>query len=546
LLLLLLSVGVGTWNIRAQSPWKEPSVRPAMAADSQIPHTLVNPYSVNTFLSQEVEPWKREKTMEMISIAGIGWIKEGFPWSEIEPSPESYWDPEYQQDSWLKYDAIVELAERHGVRVIARLDHTPAWARLEGSGYHTPPDNVEYFGRFVEAFVERYQGRVQYIQIWNEPNLAREWGGEIDPEGYFELLRESYVRAKQVDPNVVILSAPMAMTNETSARAIPEFDYWGALYELGASEYFDVLTATGYGIDQPPQVEPAPDVISLRRIELLRTIMDAHGDAEKAIWLTEYGWNASPELIPDEDLEWGRVSDEEQAEWTAKGIRWMDENWDWYGVSSIWYFRQVGLIPPDAPEYYFAMVDLEFTPRQVYLSVRDDALERRVALPGSYAPMESPLQQTGQWRREDDTVAPFGETLLSETWGSEIRIEFSGTHLTLQPGDEDSLGGWMYVTLNGEPAQDHLFSKDDLGRTYLDLDELPEGTSVIPVVDGYGTNQPQQTNTFVLHIHENARFSLRSVTVDYQRSYQRLIIVSAGSILGLVASLSLLRRRHPA
>jgi polysaccharide biosynthesis protein PslG len=122
----------------------------------------------------------------------------------------------------------VDLAEGYGVRIIARLDHTPAWARPPGSTPGTPPSDPNDYAKFVAEFVRHYRGRVQYVQIWNEPNLAVEWGGQIDPDGYFRLLQAAYARAKEVDPNVVILSAPMAMTNEHSDHAIPEFDYWGS------------------------------------------------------------------------------------------------------------------------------------------------------------------------------------------------------------------------------------------------------------------------------------------------------------------------------
>jgi polysaccharide biosynthesis protein PslG len=542
-LLLLVSLSLATWTTITLAPWEERSTRPVSAAEHSIPHTAVNPYSVNTFLSQEVEPWKREKTMEMISMAGIGWIKEGFPWSEIEPNEGSFWDPKFQQDSWEKYDAIVDLAEKHGVRIIARLDHTPEWAREDGTDYNSPPSDPEDFGRFVGAFVERYSDRVQHIQIWNEPNLSREWGGEIDPEGYMELLREAYRHAKEADPHVVVLSAPMAMTNEETERAMPEHQYWQHLYDLGVSDYFDVLTATGYGIDQPPEEAPSWDRINLRRIELLRMIMVDNGDEHKPIWLTEYGWNASPDTIPTEQQEWGSVSNETQAEWTSRGIRYMSESWDWFGVSSIWYFRQVGLIPSDAAEYYFAMVDLEFTPRQVYLSVRNDAIDQRVAIPGTYGPLEAPIQQTGRWPRFESDDSPTGEVVTSDTWGSEIRIEFSGTDLTLHIGDEDALQGHLYVTLNAEPAQEHLFSHDHLGRTYIDLDALPPGTTELPVVERYQAHQPQQTNVFVMHVHENAAFSLAAIEVEFNQRYERALGAGFLSIAGMVASIVLIRRK---
>ena len=60
-----------------------------------------------------------------------------------------------------------------------------------------PPDRLDDYGDFVHAFVKRYRGRIQHIQIWNEPNIWPEWGNqEVDPAGYVELLSVAYRRAK--------------------------------------------------------------------------------------------------------------------------------------------------------------------------------------------------------------------------------------------------------------------------------------------------------------------------------------------------------------
>jgi polysaccharide biosynthesis protein PslG len=539
--LLVSSIALATWNYVVRSPLDQPSSRPAAAAEVNSPHALVHPYSANTFLAHEVEEWRREKTMEMIELADIGWIKQQFLWSQIEPSPGSHWDAEYQQDAWQKYDEIVDLAERHGVRVIARLDHTPPWARPEGSDYHTPPSNVEDYGRFVGAFVERYSGRVQYIQIWNEPNLSREWGGDIDPDGYFELLRSAYEHAKAADPDVVVLSAPMAMTNERSDRAMPELDYWERLYELGAHHYFDVLTATGFGINDPPEREPHGDDINLRRIERLREIMDRNEDFKTAVWLTEYGWNAPPLSVPDEDLLWGRASIEEQAEWTARGIEWMSENWDWFGVSSIWYFRQTGVIPPNAPEYYFAMVDLEFTPRPVYLAVKDSAGRSRVALPGKYGPLESPVQAYGVWSRFDDPNSHFGQSIVATDGGSEIRVRFSGTDLTLLTSPTRDPRGRLYVEINGEPYAKNGFLVDDDGNRYVDLSQV-EVTESIEVVKGFETDRPQGEHEVTIRLGSDSRLAVSGIEVAYHRSYGHFLLFSAVAGIGVVFSGLLLRR----
>ena len=34
-------------------------------------------------------------------------------------------------DAWAKYDNIVELAERYGIQIQARLDNPPAWSRSD-------------------------------------------------------------------------------------------------------------------------------------------------------------------------------------------------------------------------------------------------------------------------------------------------------------------------------------------------------------------------------------------------------------------------------
>ncbi len=51
---------------------------------ARIDHTDVSPFGVNTFLEQEVEPEKRERQVQMIAEAGFNWIRQQFPWEDIE------------------------------------------------------------------------------------------------------------------------------------------------------------------------------------------------------------------------------------------------------------------------------------------------------------------------------------------------------------------------------------------------------------------------------------------------------------------------------
>jgi len=338
------------------------------ARSEPIPHTNVNPYGANFFLAREVEHWKQEQTLEMAQEAGIGWIKQQFSWEEIEP--------EKGQFDWVKYDRIVNLAAQYGMQIIARLDRPPEWARQGNPIPASPPDDLEDYGDFVYEFVRRYQGRINHVQIWNEPNLSAEWGFQrVDAVAYTQLLKVAYRRAKDANPDVVVLSGPLAITLEDASMRGNHNDliFLEQMYEAGAGDHFDILSVNAFGLDLPPEDPPAPDALNFRRVELHREIMERFGDEDKLIWINEYGWNSAPDSFPDELLTWERVSETEQAEYTVQGIEWARENWPWLGVVNIWYFRQVGDVPPDRAAYYFALVDPEFNPRPVYEAVRQAA-----------------------------------------------------------------------------------------------------------------------------------------------------------------------------
>ncbi len=339
-----------------------------------IPEARVNPWGANAFLHKEVEFWKKEKTFEMARDAGIKWIKQQFPWEEIEQSRKGeFFDQTWQKPAWQKFDEIVDLAEEFDLKLIVRVDRTPPWARQPNAAAEAPPANFADFGDFMAVLAERYQGRVAHYQLWNEPNLAHEWGNPPDPKGYVDLLRTGYERIKGVDPSIRVLTAPLAITLERSPRAMVELDFLAEMYQHGAASYFDIMSANAYGLEFPPIAEPDPDVLNFRRVELLRAVMESNGDTDKAVWFNEYGWNASPPDMAAEKLIWRRVKEEEQAEWTVEGVRYGRSHWPWAGVFCIWYLRQVGDIPPSSSEYYFRMVDPEFTPRLVYKEVQDNA-----------------------------------------------------------------------------------------------------------------------------------------------------------------------------
>ena len=456
-----------------------------------VPNTDVNPFGANFFLAREVEPWKRQRTVEMAQGAGLGWAKQEFAWAEIEPLRKGeFVDPVTQQSSWAKFDEIVDLLRSHGLQVIARLDRAPAWARLADTRPETPPTNFQDFGDFVYAFVQHFGGRVQYIQIWNEPNIYPEWGEQaVDPAAYVRMLQMAYERAQEADPDVYVLSAPLAETlgephpQEGKWRSMPDLDYLEAMYQAGAKGYFDILSANAFGFDRLPTDPPDAKVLNFRRVELQREIMDRNGDAGKAVWFNEYGWNAAPASFTEEALTWKRVTEEQQAEYTLQGIEFGRRQWPWAGVFNIWYFRQTGQqYTPEEAAYYFRMVDTDFTPRRLYDAVQDTAPTLTVAAAGHFEETNPAVTGDAAWRRVIGAEASGQAYLESDVPGSSLTFAFRGHSVDLV-AIKDSLGGRLLVTLDGRNVAG--LPTDDQGRSYLDLaSPTPVWQARLPIAEG--------------------------------------------------------------
>lgn len=465
-IIMLLSIGAAVAELLSFTIFAAPP--PPVTPQRTIPLTDLNPYGANFFLEREVEAWKRERTLAMARAAGIAWARQQFPWEEIEPARGEF--------NWEKYDGIVDLYLKNGLQIIARLDRPPPWARTNpsGTGSSGPPDDLNWYGDFIEAFAQHYKGKIYLFQIWNEPNLAREWNdAPINPAAYVSLLKVAFTRAKAVDPNIRILTAPLAITlgepypkGENVYRNMNDLLFLDEMYAAGAKTYFDILSANAFGLESPPDEPPDPGKLNFQRVALERQVMEKNGDSDKSVWIDEYGWNAPPPSIPDSRLIWGRVTEEQQADYTVRGIGFARKNWKWAGVVSIWYFRQVGDITLNNPEYYFRMVDVDFTPRPVYLAVSNAANSEQTAGPGRYEETNPGLEFEGGWLPKFDSRASAGQEMVQSAPDATATIRFFGDAIDLVVQKGPGIGG-LVVRLDGGNVGG--LAQDPSGKSFVNL-----------------------------------------------------------------------------
>ena len=317
---------------------------------------------VHTRLTDEVEEWKIQRTLQMVREMGSPWVVEFFPWAYIEHNRGHF--------EWEHTDIVIEHAAAQGLTVIARVGWVPGWARPSIDGQETTPtyldaDHYHDLAAFVAAFAARYSEHVNHIIIWNEPNLSFEWGYRpVDPVAYTDLLRAVYPEAHDANPETIVLAGALAPTLEPrgSPAGLNDLEYLEEMYAAGAASYFDALAVHSYGLGFPPEAEPAEDVVNFRRTELLREIMVAYGDEDKPIYITEAGWNDHPR--------WAQaVRPAQRITYTVGAYEWARQNWPWCESVAIWAFRYPA--PLHNYQDYYAFVTVDFRPRPIYLEIQE-------------------------------------------------------------------------------------------------------------------------------------------------------------------------------
>ncbi len=364
----LIRSGGWRWLIRAAVFWAliwrltpAPPRAPLDAQQSvQTEHPIV---CVHTRLIDEVYEWKIQRSLQMVREMGADTIVEFFPWAYAEPEKGQY--------SWDSFDRIVKHARNQGLRIIARMGLVPLWARKDPIGNQTnttlntlPDYSYDDFADFVATFAARYMGVIDQIIIWNEPNLAFEWGyRQVIPADYAHLLKTVYAPAHAANPNVVILAAPLAPTLEPpgSPNGLDDLLYLQGLYDAGAAPYFDALAMHTYGFTYPPEARPDAATLNFRRAELLHDVMVENGDADKSVYITESGWNDNPRWTL-------AVRPSQRVSYTVNGFIYAEQNWPWLKKLCVWALRY----PANTRSYpdNFTLITPDFEPKPIYNAIQ--------------------------------------------------------------------------------------------------------------------------------------------------------------------------------
>jgi hypothetical protein len=373
----------------------------------QTVHTTNPLAGVHTRFVDEADAWKIQRGLSMVREMGASWVVEFFPWAYLEPTQGQY--------HWEIADRIVDHANRQGLQVIARLGFVPQWARPNPDVQQTTFTYLDRahdaaFATFAAAFAAHFRGRVNYIVIWNEPNLTGEWGMRpVSAADYVALLQASYAPIKAANPDVMVLAGALAPTLEPlgSAQGLDDLLYLQQMYQaLGATKDegprtngqpqtsnvkrqtsevnlqsptsnlrpqienltskiqnrpYDAWAVHSYGRTAPPEQAPAPGEINYRRVELEHDIMVQNGDGDLPVFITEAGWN--------DDTHWAfGVTPAQRIQYTLGAWDYARAHWPWVRCVAMWVFK----LPAPAHGYrdHYTFVTPSLEPLPIYDEVK--------------------------------------------------------------------------------------------------------------------------------------------------------------------------------
>jgi hypothetical protein len=337
-------------------PTPRPTATPRPAQGPVVPNTAPNP---NFGYGIQADPQNASAGLGNIKNMGFGWVKWQMPWKYVEGTQGKY--------DWGSWDQRIDQYAANGVKILLSIVKSPNWARPSNTkfGFEGPPADPNTFASFLGQVAARYKGKVQAIEVWNEQNIDNEWGGEpFDSKRYMDILCKGYAAIKAQDPSMIVVSGAMTPAGQVPPAAVDDAGYLNDMYVHGLKNCSDAIGAHPSGFANSPEIfwtggrvhgyDDHRSFFFRNTMEEYRRIMVVHGDGNKKIWPTEFGWPVWRFTGDARFVFAQRNSLDIQAQYTVKAYQ-MGKAWGWVGVMFLWNL-DYGVTQPDSELANFSIL----------------------------------------------------------------------------------------------------------------------------------------------------------------------------------------------
>ena len=211
--------------------------------------------------------------------------------------------------SWVKiqnYDLAgatiegdISNAHNNGLKILVSIKDNANHYRI------TAPDYQEQFIQYLERVAAL---GADAIEVWNEPNLDREWpADQMGGANYTALLKKAYPRIKAANPNTMVVSAALSPTGAFSGGCGSIGSVYGcddkpflqAMVNAGALNYLDCVGMHyNEGLLPPSATSGDPRGSSQHYTRYFKGMLDTYGailGGARSICLTEIGYLSGEE-----------------------------------------------------------------------------------------------------------------------------------------------------------------------------------------------------------------------------------------------------------
>lgn len=246
--------------------------------------------------------------LQVVKRMGLTWVKQQARWADIEKSRGNF--------DWSCLDRVIPAAASAGFKVLISVTTSPAFSRQPYADLMHPtngrPEDFRDLALFLANLIARYPKQIHAIEVWNEPNLMREWGDVIDGGVYAQMLAAAYGVIKYLDPEIMVIAAGLAPAGFTDVwDAMDDMVFLRGFLDYQGEQYADCIGAHANG----PEGSVDIDTISTRYFEL--------AGRARPICVTEFGYALPVDNQAPEGFSWIMShTAERQSHVLADGLRW--------------------------------------------------------------------------------------------------------------------------------------------------------------------------------------------------------------------------------
>ncbi len=286
---------------------QQPQATPAVSVPANVVETLPADsfgYGIEVFIDGQPIP----EVVQRVDELDVQWVKIVVSWRELEQTQG--------QIVYGNLDSAISALNNIGVKIMLTLTNAPAWAR-DSQDENGPPRNLADFNTFVTAIATHYKGVVDAYEIWNEPNLRRNWNcnRRMCDTDYVELLRGASQALTTVDDDAIVISAGLAPTRfNDRVNAINDRVYFESLLARGGKDLVDAFGIHPGGWANPPDAKCCEQPIGVsthyedevfyfsNNIEAYRALLVKYNASDRALWVTKFGWGTSEDTAPPSQI----------------------------------------------------------------------------------------------------------------------------------------------------------------------------------------------------------------------------------------------------